>query len=331
MLSGVENKKVVAWGRSRLLEFYLRFALDQVKFEYIVDSNMELYGEPFEGLEIKNPSVLAMEPKDKTIVIIFAASNIAVQEILMHLNSMGYVLGENALLYSDLFLESFLTCLSNVTDLENPVSIDNYEFAKSLSLTLKVPTYTTILCNWLFIELMTDFRDCSIVEVGSFFGGNALMASLFMLIDWVEGKKPFYVLDSFEGLHGISASDSGALKTGDCKMYWPYESIVSMFSSFPNVNLLRGTVPDVFQYLNPCEKYGLVFYDCDLYEPAKETFGYFWDRIIPGGHLLVHDYVSSSRGDTQGVKKATDEFFVDKDVKGHVIWETTCALIKKEK
>lgn len=72
-----------------------------------------------------------------------------------------------------------------------------------------------------------------------------------------------------------------------------------------------------------------MFYDCDLYQPALDTFEYFWDKIIPGGFMLVHDYIAEEGGFT-GVKKATDEFFKPKGVVIHPIWETTMALITKK-
>ena len=72
-----------------------------------------------------------------------------------------------------------------------------------------------------------------------------------------------------------------------------------------------------------------LFYDCDFYLPALDTFDYFWDRIVPGGYLLIHDY-EAEEGGYAGVKKATDEFFGPRKIKFPSFYENTMAVIRKE-
>ena len=319
------NKKIIAWGKSKMLEFYIDNTLNH-KIDFIVDSNPKAQGKKFKGLSVCSPDILA--GKTPTIhIVIFAVSSLSLQAILARANTFGYVLNKNIFLYSDLFFNTFskkvLKCLGSKP------SQTNHDFVKSISLTSKIPIHTTLLGNTLFLELLSKVLDkkqtLSIAEVGAFNGGNALIASLYMS---QHRKLPFYIFDSFEGFPEISAFDPQREKKGDYNIETTFEYIRDVFALYDNVSLIKGFVPQTFKKLDKNASYGLVFYDCDLYEPALETFKYFWDRIIPGGFMLVHDYVAEEGGFT-GVKKATDEFFKPKNVAIYPIWETTMALLKK--
>ena len=51
--------------------------------------------------------------------------------------------------------------------------------------------------------------------------------------------------------------------------------------------------------------YALVSLDPDLYRPAAEGLHFFWDRLSPGGVILIHDYTSLQY---PGICRAVDEF-----------------------
>jgi hypothetical protein len=71
-----------------------------------------------------------------------------------------------------------------------------------------------------------------------------------------------------------------------------------------------------------------VFYDCDLYQPALDTYAYFWERLEPGGMIIIHDNVATPRG-WNGVRKATNQFFDPLSVPIHDLWETTMSVVQK--
>jgi hypothetical protein len=74
-----------------------------------------------------------------------------------------------------------------------------------------------------------------------------------------------------------------------------------------NVELVAGdileTVPRYVQQ-NPAFKIALLHIDTDIYEPAKAALEALYDRIVPGGLLVLDDY-----GLFPGETKAVDEFF----------------------
>lgn len=66
----------------------------------------------------------------------------------------------------------------------------------------------------------------------------------------------------------------------------------------------KGFFPDTFhscQTLN----FAFVSIDVDLYAPTAAALPRFWDRLAPGGVIMIHDYNSMQ---FCGVKKAVDDF-----------------------
>ena len=72
----------------------------------------------------------------------------------------------------------------------------------------------------------------------------------------------------------------------------------------------------------------MVFYDCDLYQPALDTYSFFWERIEKDGMLIIHDNIATSNG-WKGVRKATEEYFGTKNIKFYDFWETTMSVVFK--
>lgn len=79
-----------------------------------------------------------------------------------------------------------------------------------------------------------------------------------------------------------------------------------------NYALVKGDILETIpQYLadNPSLKISLLHIDVDVYEPSKVILEHLWDKIVPGGILMLDDY-----GTVQGETKAVDEFFTGQDI-----------------
>lgn len=327
----LKNKKIIAWGASKLLEFYCKNS-NSYPIAYAIDSNPELHGKRVCGIEVKSPQALIDEDMREIAVVVFVVSNVSIQEILKTLNHWGGLLHNSVFLYSDLFYESFCQRLGKI--LNRRINYNNYNFVKSFSLSTSLQIHTTLLGNLLFLELLSEIqkknKKFSIAELGIFHGGNALLALLWLTQNRDMLQDPsFYLFDSFEGFPVVSRFDPKDKKKGDYSIEGSFENILNYFSLYPNVQVIKGFVPGTFSQLDRQNKYHMVFYDCDLYEPALATFDYFWEKIVPGGYLLIHDYVAEDGG-YHGVKKATDEYFKNKNVSMNVFWENTTALIVKK-
>lgn len=304
----------IAWGCSKLLEFYLEHNSDH-PFKSVIDS---YYKEnSFNGLSVIRPETLS-EHKDKTIVI-FAVSSRAIQSILVELQQQGRVLNTDVFLYSDFCWDDFSQKVKSLTG--SPTSSAYHAIAKSYYLNSVLNATTTIGGSTLFLELLKQTHG-SVAEVGVFNGSNVVLGARHIALG---EERPFHAFDTFEGFSELSKYDPATRVVGEMKGDASFETIINNFSIFPFIRVHKGEVPDTFNGLSE-EKYGLVFYNCDLYQPALDTFEYFWDRILPGGYLFVHDYFAE-KGGYVGVRKAVVEFFK----KEHIIelWETTGCVIKK--
>jgi Macrocin-O-methyltransferase (TylF) len=56
-------------------------------------------------------------------------------------------------------------------------------------------------------------------------------------------------------------------------------------------------------------RYALLHLDCDLYAPTRAGLEFFYPKLVRGGFLIIHDYMSFY---WDGVEKAIDEFFANK-------------------
>lgn len=314
-------RKLIAWGNSKLLKMYLQNKANP--FSYCIDDfTPELSAG---GLIIKKSEELLNEKPGNYQVVIFAISNKSLGEIRKKLHSFGLKYGQDYIFYSDFFLADFQKKAE--TALGFGLNEKFYRYALSYTLNSQTLIHTTILGTWLFLELLnrTENLPGAVAEIGIFQGGNALAALSFCPR---SESKNFYLFDSFEGFPELSAFDPKSFKKGDYNIQTTFQEIADNFAVYPEARLIKGFVPDTFSQIPKDEKFSLVFYDCDLYQPALDTFGFFWDRIVPGGYLLIHDY-EAEKGGFEGVKIATDEFFKGKNVQIFSFFENTMALIKK--
>lgn len=316
-------KKRIAWGASKLLEMYLNETKSH-SFSYCIDSFSDK--ENILGLPIKKIESLSNEEKGGFEIVIFGVSNSSLQEISEKLNDLNLAYKDDFIYYSDLFYDDFVEKVKKRLGFSlDPIL---YRYALAYTLNSKTLMQTTILGTWLFLEILKRVNDIEgeIAEVGSFQGGNALCSLQFMTN---LKQKDYYIFDSFEGFPDVSEHDPETCSKGDLKIETTLQEVLDTFSKFPNAKVIKGFVPKTFSMIPEEEKFSLVFYDCDLYQPALDTFSCFWDKIVPGGYLIIHDYEVEEKG-YNGVKKATKEFFTPKNMEIVAFFENTMAIIKKE-
>lgn len=109
-----------------------------------------------------------------------------------------------------------------------------------------------------------------------------------------------------------------------------YADIVASFGRFPAARVLRGVVPEILQRLDE-PRWGLVYYDCDLHDPARATLDYFWPRLAGGGYVLIHDYLPKLGG-FDGVRVAVDAFLDGRrDFDRFEVPETTHLILRRRR
>ncbi|MFO0793848.1 MAG: TylF/MycF/NovP-related O-methyltransferase [Candidatus Brocadiaceae bacterium] len=317
-------KKLIAWGNSKLLQMYL-LKIKNKPFAYVIDNFTNKT--EIAGIPILKSDALAVEKPDTFCVVIFAVSNASLQAILHQLNQMGLRYGKEYLLYSDYFLNNFMENFRHRLGWLPNRNLYNYSL--SFTLNSRKLIHTTILGTWLFLEIIkkTSGVKGEIAELGAYEGGNVLCALNFANILGFPTRK-YYIFDSFEGFPDLSKYDPLIFKKGDYNTNVSFQEICDNFAMFSNALVIKGYIPETFTQIPESTHFSLVFYDCDLYKPALDTYKYFWDKITSGGYLLIHDYETEPGGFT-GVKKATDEFFYGKEISIISFTENTMAVIKK--
>ena len=314
--------KRIAWGTSKLLWLYLQYSRD-VRLDYIIDDFTD--SEMFEGLPIRRSKELASEDLDACEIYIFAVSNASLSAIIVKLATYGLILGKQVHLYSELFAPSFIEAVKSQLGWSPDPATLRYSVAATLNSQKAV--HTTLCGTWLFLEAVRHLENLAgdVAEVGCFEGGNALNCLLSRV--WGSGKK-YWLFDSFEGFPAPSLRDPQQIKSGDYTTTKPYGEIIAPFQVFPEVEIVKGFVPSTFSAVSADQKFSLVFYDCDLYQPALDTFVFFWDRLAHGGLILIHDYFAEPGG-FHGVRQATDEFFGTRGIKVMPFWQNTMAAARK--
>jgi ADP-heptose:LPS heptosyltransferase len=155
----------------------------------------------------------------------------------------------------------------------------------------------------IFDQIIKEQIFGDIAELGVYKGNTGYMlASLARKIGATA-----YLLDTFEGF----SQDDLAGVDANKKMEFADTSLeqVRDFVGNPNVRFVKGFFPDTSDQIPEHAKFSLVHIDCDLYQPFKAALHFFYDRLVPGGFLIMHDYASLH---WDGAERAVDEFFADK-------------------
>jgi O-methyltransferase len=153
--------------------------------------------------------------------------------------------------------------------------------------------------------------DGALAECGVYRGSTLIPLGLYLAQNNV--KKKLLGFDSFEGFGDLDRGGSieGAYfqAHGTCNDT-SYEMVQSMVDRFglSNVTIVKGffneTLPKVKN-----ERFCFVNLDVDLYESYKVCLEFFYDRMVPGGVILLDEYNDPP---WPGCNRAVDEFLADK-------------------
>jgi len=162
--------------------------------------------------------------------------------------------------------------------------------------------YTACWAALLARDLDGDFIECG-VNTGIF------SAAICSYIDFNRyPDKHFYLLDTFAGFPADQLTpDEVAGGTGlpvSHEYFDSYDLVRATFAEYPNVVLVRGRVPDTLP-LVPSTRIAYLCIDMNAVVPEREALEYFWDKVVPGGVVLLDDYGFAMHG---AQRRSFDDF-----------------------
>lgn len=226
-------------------------------------------------------------------------------------------------------VESMLTLLRNGLS-PTAKEIDRYNAAEALSMAVypkyKFSEFARIfLEDELFIQYYERFMDVNnwhsldrkytlkqllnltlhleadVAECGAYKGASAYL----MCQAHLETGRTVHLFDSFEGLSNPGSKDGDYWFEGALSV--PESALHEALSGFSNYSTYKGWIPERFHEVEN-RGFGFVHIDVDLYQPTLASLTFFYQRLLPGGVILMDDYGFKS---CPGAKQAADEFFYD--------------------
>jgi SAM-dependent methyltransferase len=148
-------------------------------------------------------------------------------------------------------------------------------------------------------QVLTENVVGDIAELGVFQGNSAAVLAHYARI---YGRQ-LLLFDTFGGFDRrdlVGRDGSRQAEFASTSLAYVRE-----FVGDDNVHYVRGWFPESIPPDLYASRFCLVHIDCDLYKPMKAGLEFFYERLSPGGLLIIHDYVNPF---WEGIKRAVDEF-----------------------
>lgn len=129
-----------------------------------------------------------------------------------------------------------------------------------------------------------DFVECGVNR-----GGMA--RAVMEYVNFSTMDKKFYLLDTYCGIPKEMKHSSAPLEFGYSECF---EDVKKTFAQFSNVRIIRGTVPKTLRDVES-DRIAYLSIDMNCAEPEIAAAEFFWDKISPGGVLVLDDYCYSEQ------------------------------------
>ena len=169
------------------------------------------------------------------------------------------------------------------------------------------------------LELKSSNIPGSIAELGVYQGNSA---KIFRALC---PERDLYLFDTFTGFDKrdceVERASPGGFETS-------LEEVREFLGAHDKTHYLKGYFPQTTSQLSSNIRFALVHLDADLYHPTKSGLEFFYDKLEPGGFLILHDHNTPH---WKGVNQATLGFFADKpETMIHIPDKGGTTLIRKE-
>lgn len=193
------------------------------------------------------------------------------------------------------FMESYN--LGKLTDVNNSVS-GHYEIYWRIHVLCWAASHAK--------KLDGDFVDCGV-------NNGIFSRAVINYIDFNKTGKTYFLLDTFSGLDERYSSEiemDQQLNKMYKDQYGLYERVVETFSKF-NTKIIKGAVPDTLAQVDS-PKIAYLSVDMNCVQPEIDALEFFWDKMVPGGIIILDDYGYGNMTNAQ--RQAHDKFAKSKNV-----------------
>lgn len=133
------------------------------------------------------------------------------------------------------------------------------------------------------VSLVGDFVECGVNR-----GGMAM--TVMRYINFKSLDRKFYLLDTFCGLSAkYIAPEERRLGINPGGYEECFEFVKETFQGFPNVEIIRGTIPDTLPMVKT-DKVAYLHIDMNCVKPEIAAAEYFWDKLVSGAVIILDDY-----------------------------------------
>jgi len=143
---------------------------------------------------------------------------------------------------------------------------------------------------WCADKAMALSAESIFVELGTGKGYvmSGVLGSLeFLKIDLKD--KAFFLFDTFES-HATDFKSKQDVQLGRNIYYAEsFKSVEENFLEYENVRLVKGKLPDTLDEIS-CEKIAFLHIDLNVPEVEVDCLKILWNKIVPGGVVLIDDY-----------------------------------------
>jgi hypothetical protein len=134
------------------------------------------------------------------------------------------------------------------------------------------------------IHLPGAFVECGVSK-------GFMSSAIMQFLEWNSLGKKYFLFDTFCGFEERYLTPTEKKKAHRLDWYkdTSFESVRKNFSEFKNVHLIQGVVPDS---LNDVEIQSVCYLSLDMNctIPEIEAANFFWEKIVPGGMILLDDF-----------------------------------------
>jgi hypothetical protein len=233
--------------------------------------------------------------------------------------------------------------ITNLNCKNNP-SNDIYEDFNKFIFSPDIKLLGKLLHRYKFLNMVADLPG-DIVEIGVFKGSGIATFQKIIEIFYPNSMKKVIGFDIFdvEKSGSVLSKDSIIDRSSMKKVYERVDvqdlTILSISKRLDDMKLsnkailIEGDVADTlpkFVSENPGFRASIIYIDVDLERPTYISLKYLWDRLLPGGIILLDEYEYHVFSESNGVDKFLREMNIPYNVKSTQFMAPSAFIVKSQ-